>query len=141
MGLFRKTFFCLLVAAAVLIWPAAVLAQEEPQYYGLTETKNKTRFSQLGISATDPEGLAEQIVQTALLFVGTIFFALMLYAGITWMIAKGETEKVSQAKKILETAIIGLLVTSASYAAATFIFEKLTTAPAPAAEEQNLLEQ
>jgi len=142
MGPLCKKFFCAIAAAVILTWPLAVLAQEPSSDYGLGETAGKTRLSQMGISANTPEGLAEQIVQTVLFFVGTIFFALMLYAGITWMIARGETEKVSTAKAILETAIIGLAITSASYAAANFIFAKLTAPPeAPAAEERGLLPQ
>jgi hypothetical protein len=64
-----------------------------------------------------------------LMFVGTIFFLLVLYAGLTWMTAGGGSEKVMKAKTMLETAVIGLLIVAASYAISTYVFERLTAVP------------
>ena len=66
------------------------------------------------------------IVKAGLSFLGIIFFGLMVYAGFIWMRAMGNTEHVTQAKNILESAVIGLVLVLAAYAIASFVFERLT---------------
>jgi len=109
--------------------PCFIFAQDEVtrDRYGLQETANKTVLSSMPISKGAPEDLVAQIVNNVLLFVGTIFFLIILYAGISWMTARGQAEKVNKAKGILETAIIGLIIVAASYAISTFIFSRLAT--------------
>ncbi len=110
--------------------PVFVGAQGEMNdKYGLDKTANKTKLPTLGISKQTPETLANTIVTTVLMFVGTIFFLLVLYAGLSWMTAGGSSEKVNKAKMMLETAVIGLLIVAASYAISIFVFERLTTPP------------
>ena len=103
--------------------------------YGLGATVASTSLKKLGISNTTPESLAATVVTLVLGFVGTIFFLLVLYGGITWMTAMGSQEKVTKAKTILETARIGLVIVAASYAISNFIFSQLMTpvAEAPSA--------
>lgn len=54
-------------------------------------------------------------------FTGTIFFVLVVYAGILWMTAAGNEEQTTKAKKILGAAIIGLVIVLSAYAITTFI--------------------
>ncbi len=70
------------------------------------------------------------IIKIVLDFLGIIFFLLVLYAGFVWMTSMGNTEKVEQAKGIIEGAAIGLIVVIASYAIATFLFNSLDTGSA-----------
>jgi hypothetical protein len=104
--------------------------QTKEAKYGLEQTAGGTKLPALSISKSTPEGVAALIVQSVLGLVGIVFFLLMLYAGITWMTAMGSAEKVTKAKTMMETAIIGIIIVSASYAVATFVFTKLTAAPA-----------
>lgn len=57
-----------------------------------------------------------KLIKWVLGFVGTIFFALMLYAGFLWMTAQGETEKVDKARSILIQATIGVVIIALAYA-------------------------
>lgn len=116
------------IITGAIFLPVFVSTQEKDKY-GLNLTAEKTKLLTLGISKQTPETLAATIVTTVLMFVGTIFFLLVLYAGLTWMTAGGSSEKVTKAKSMLETAIIGLLIVAASYAISTFVFERLTTVP------------
>lgn len=50
------------------------------------------------------------IVQTILSFVGVIFALLIIYAGIQWMTAGGDTSRVEKAKSILKNSVIGLII-------------------------------
>ena len=119
-----KKIFLIGLTGVILLLPCFVLGADDK--YGLSGTARKTKLFGMNISKSSPEALAAQIVVVGLGFIGTIFFVLVLYGGITWMTAMGSTEKVNQAKNILQTALIGLVIVAASYAIAIFIFGRLT---------------
>lgn len=52
---------------------------------------------------------------------GLIFFGLMVYAGMLWFIARGEEEKIAEARRTIIAAIIGLAVSTGAFAIATFV--------------------
>lgn len=70
--------------------------------------------------------LVGTIIKAALSFLGIVFFGLVLYAGFLWMRAMGNTEHVTKAKEMLESAVIGLVLILSAYALANFVFERLT---------------
>lgn len=76
-------------------------------------------------AANDPRIIAANIIRIALGFLGIIAISLIIYAGWLWMTADGQEEKIEKAKKILISAIIGLLICLASFAIASFILSKL----------------
>lgn len=80
-----------------------------------TQTGNKVDYS---IFVQSKVG---QIVGLALSFVGVIFLILMIYAGVTWMTAQGNTQQVDKAKNLLINATIGLVIVFAAYAITSFI--------------------
>jgi len=57
--------------------------------------------------------------------VGLVFFALMVYGGVRWMIARSNEEYVTKAKNIIESAIIGLVIVVASYAITNFVINNV----------------
>ena len=61
------------------------------------------------------------ILNVLLSFLGVVFLVLIVFAGVKWMIAKGNEEKVTMAKEILEDAIIGLVIVAAAYAISYFV--------------------
>lgn len=65
------------------------------------------------------------VIKGALSLLGTIFLILMVYAGILWMTAQGNDEKVTKAKDIIKAAIIGLVVVLSAYAITSFVTGKL----------------
>lgn len=71
------------------------------------------------------EGIISQVITTALEFVGVIFLILAIYAGYTWMTARGEEEKVTKAKDTLTAAIIGLVIVVAAYAISYYVIKAL----------------
>jgi hypothetical protein len=77
-------------------------------------------------SESDQKPLEEIIasnIQLVLSLVGIIFIILIIYAGINWMTASGNEEKVTKAKKIITDSIIGLIVVVVAYAVTYFILE------------------
>ncbi|MBI4090592.1 MAG: Ig-like domain-containing protein [Candidatus Komeilibacteria bacterium] len=78
-----------------------------------------------GFSSQDLKTTIENIVRIVLGFIGIIFLVLMLYGGFVWMTSGGDEKKISQAKKIIVSATVGLIITLASYAIASFIVNRI----------------
>lgn len=66
-------------------------------------------------SNPDPGQTLTNTIKIFLTFLGVIFLALMMYAGFTWMLAKGNQQKIEKAKNIITNSIIGLVVIMAAY--------------------------
>ena len=101
--------------------------------FGMDETANKA-----GLDMTGPGELPKligRVIGTGLSLVGVLFFALMLYGGLTWMLAHGNSEQESKALSTIMAAIIGIIIVLASYTITNFVFKSVepsvTTAPAP----------
>ncbi len=78
-------------------------------------------------SAKTPESLAGEIIQIALSFLGVLFLGLTIYAGFTWMTAKGNEQQVEKAKDMLIESITGLIIVIAAYAIASFVYNYFGT--------------
>ncbi|NMC51112.1 hypothetical protein GYA54_00050 [Candidatus Kuenenbacteria bacterium] len=65
--------------------------------------------------------LIGRIIYYALGMVGVVFLILTIIAGLKWMLAGGNEEAVSKAKKAILDASLGVLVVLASYAITYFI--------------------
>lgn len=74
-----------------------------------------------------PEEIVGQVIQAILSILGIIFLAFMVYAGITWMTAQGDEQKAMKAKKIIEEAIVGLILVIIAYAITYFVINYFAT--------------
>lgn len=77
---------------------------------------------------SDLENSLANIISTALALVGTIFLILTVAAGIMWMTAAGNEERIAKAKKILVGAIIGLIVSMTAYTITYFVTKSVSRA-------------
>lgn len=86
-----------------------------------------------GGSAAALPNLIGTLISGVLAVVGTIFLCLTIYAGITWMTAAGNEEKITKAVEIIKACAIGLFITLAAYTITYFVSSKVggnqTTAP------------
>jgi len=77
----------------------------------------------------DPEGgpraVTLEVTQWILGFIGLMAVNMIIFSGYQWMTASGNEEKVTQAKKIMKYAIIGLIITLFSYILTSFIFSSV----------------
>jgi len=80
------------------------------------------------LSTTDPRIIIGRIIQWSLGFLGVIAISLTMYAGFLWTTSGGDEEKISQAKKILKNAVIGLIIVLSSWGITTFILSRLIDA-------------
>ena len=72
-------------------------------------------------SGMSPAEIIGRIVGLGLSFIGVLFFGLLVYAGIKWMLARGNDEDVKKAIDLIQAAIFGLMVVMAAYAFTTFL--------------------
>lgn len=79
----------------------------------------------VGGSQNSLETVIANIIKGALSLLGTVFFVLTVYAGYIWMTASGEEEKITKAKTILRSSIIGLAIVLGAYAITSFVTGKL----------------
>lgn len=84
---------------------------------------NKTAISEAG---TIPLAIGLFLNQ-ALLYLGIIFFLLVVYAGLLWMSASGNDSKVEKAKDVLISAVVGLIIVVSAYAIVNFVFGNVLT--------------
>ena len=122
-----KKVILLLLFTVLMLAPLAAVNAAGPfgDALGKLSTVNQT----VKLSGNFQTSIAA-IIQGALSLVGTIFLILAVYAGILWMTASGNEEKVTKAKEIVTQAIIGLAITLGAYAITVFVTGKLNSNPA-----------
>lgn len=68
------------------------------------------------VAQNDPAVIIARGLIGLLSLVGVIFLILMVYGGLRWMTARGESEIVEKSKGIIRNAITGIIVTFLAYA-------------------------
>lgn len=100
-------------------WPIAAQTNDIPPPLGDNSlAKILCEAAGYHCTARDEAYLAEatgSVVFALLSYVGVIFVALMVYGGFRWMLARGNEQEVERGKAIIRSAIIGLIITLASY--------------------------
>ncbi len=91
--------------------------------YGVSENVQ----SQLGLEE-DLGTVIVKVTRWILSFVALLATILIIYGGFTWMTAAGSEEKVSSAKKIIQAAIIGLVIVLLAWAIVSFVIEGILKA-------------
>ena len=117
----RCRFLSLIFIGLTLFFSFPSFALADEGNYGLDATASAAAIP-MGKSVTTIIG---DVVGTALSLVSVLFFGLMLYAGIKWMLARGDEGEATKALDTIMAAIIGLVVVLASYAITTFVFKSV----------------
>ncbi|MFA6215481.1 MAG: hypothetical protein WC768_02860 [Patescibacteria group bacterium] len=81
-----------------------------------------------GLGTKDLREGIMSIINVLLGFLGIIAIVIVLYGGFVWLTSAGNEEKVGQAKKIITSGIIGLVIIFVSYAIASFVITQLMSA-------------
>ena len=88
-----------------------------------------TAATTAGIVETRSEAsIIAGLIQAIIGLTGVAFVILLVYAGILYLTADGEDEKVMKAKKLISTAIIGIIIIISAYAISSFVIKQLTRA-------------
>lgn len=78
-----------------------------------------------GIEEKEVEPIIGRAVKGGLVAVGVIFFVLMVYAGITWMNARGDEGQAEKAQKTIVAATVGIVLVVGSYAMTNLVVDRL----------------
>mgnify|MGYP000844684044 CR=1 FL=1 len=116
-----KVLLCFFVIGGAF-WGVSQIVHAQDLNTGLNFASNT------GLANVDPRVTVARVIRIGLGFLGVLAVGLIMYAGFLWMSAKGNEEKVEQAKKILTSAAIGLAIILAAFGIASFILSKLLEA-------------
>lgn len=116
----------ILVSAALVALPFAPIAFPSA-HATLTENLDDVNTS-AGLGTTDLTETIGSLISTLLAFLGVIFLILIIYAGLLWMTAAGNEDKVKKAQSILLSSVIGLIILLSAYAISYFVIGQLSTA-------------
>src|SRR3989344_9110090 len=111
----KKIIFSLLVLVAVVGvfgFLNVVLAQDR---FGL-ETA-----AEVGLPQSDLRVAIVNIIRWALGFLGLVAVIIIMYGGYLWLTAGGDAKKIDKAKKLLISAVIGLIIILSAFIIASFI--------------------
>lgn len=111
--------------ALSLALPMAVFAQNSLNVndLGVGEIQESIK-----LGSGDVRQTAAQIINVALGFLGIIAVVIVLLGGFKYMIAGGNEEKTSEAKKLIVSGIIGLAIILSAWAITSFVISRLVTA-------------
>ena len=85
------------------------------QNLGLTDASN-----------TDPRDAIVNVVKYLMTFLGIIAVVVILLGGFRWMTAAGNEDRVAEAKKLIVSGVIGLIIILAAFAIVTFVLNTTT---------------
>ena len=69
--------------------------------------------------------MATNIINTALMIVGVLAVAMIIFSGISYVTSAGDKAKTTKAKNTLIYSIVGLAVAISAYAIVNFVLSKL----------------
>lgn len=81
-----------------------------------------------GLSSQDLKVTIGNIVQIVLGFLGILTVLIILLGGFQWMTSGGNEDKIGQAKKMISSGVVGLVIVLAAYAIAGFVVNNLAKA-------------
>lgn len=67
-----------------------------------------------------------RVIYVFLSVLGLVFLAYLLYAGYLWTTAGDDTDKVEQARRMIQNAVIGLFIIAAAFAITAFVLSRLS---------------
>lgn len=104
---------------ASLFFVQKALALDFGQADGVRKTADTAGYAPNTTDTTLAETIGV-VIKVALSFVGVLFMALIFYAGYLWMTARGDDAQIDKAKKIISSAIIGIIITVGAYSITVF---------------------
>ncbi|MFA6304274.1 MAG: Ig-like domain-containing protein [Patescibacteria group bacterium] len=118
----------MVILVAVFVLPILALAQTSLGFEPVGST---------GLGTRDLKDIIILIIKIFLGFLGIIAVGLIIWGGYTWMTSGGEEDKISEGKKIITNAVIGLVIILSSYAIVLFVVSKFDVANQPGGNVPN----
>lgn len=123
MTIAKKKFVIGMAAVAMMsLVAAAPVSAVEGDTFGLNPISN------IELGDQDLRTTIAEIINVALGLLGVIAVVIILAGGFKWMTAGGNDEKVSEARKLIFSGIIGLAIILSAWAITTFVIGALSDA-------------
>jgi len=116
-----KHLLSLTLLISLVAVPAATLASSgnlNLNDLGVGEIDNT-----LDLGRRSPIETVTRLINTAMIFLGIIAVAIILFAGFKWMTAGGSDDKIGEARKLMTSGVIGLIIILSAWGIAYFILE------------------
>ena len=117
-----KFLFAFVGLLSLLIAPTLTFAQISNTDLGLGYG------TEIGLTTQDVRVTIANIIRVALGLLGIVAVIIILWAGMLWMLSKGDDTKIGEAKKMMIQGVIGLAIILAAFAIATFVVNSLVEA-------------
>ncbi len=111
-----------------------VLAYDFEVHSGLGDAGYEAGYDDAGLTDESVSQIAGSAVKQVIAYVGVFFLLLTIYAGFIWMLSRGNEQEVERSKKILQNAIIGLIVVLLAYAITYLFMSTLSGVEGPVLE-------
>ena len=121
-----KKITIILALGFFLVQPSAVFAQLKGDLTSqqLNAGAQTSGLNNMGAASGDPRVLAGLILKGVVSLLGTIFVIIIVWAGSKYINSDGDSAEVDDAKAKIRMAIVGLILTLASYSIATFLVNR-----------------
>ena len=120
-----KPLLSVLFLVSILLLPCFTLAQESPS--GKLMVVASDGGYEIDERKTDLPVIVGRVISVVLTLLGMIFLALIIYAGILWMIAAGNEDKVTRSKDTMRRAAVGLIIVIGAFAISKFVIDAILT--------------
>lgn len=107
------------MSAAALAIPAFAFAQTGGVDLGLNYA------TAIGLGTQDVRSTISGVIRAFMGLLGIVAVIIILLGGLKWMTAAGNEEKVAEAKKLIISGIIGLVIIMMAYAIANFVINAI----------------
>jgi len=129
----KKSLLAFILALNLIAVPAFLVspipAQAAEGNLNLWGNYSPNSFSnETGLGQRDPREIVARVVRIILGFLGVIAVIIILLGGFKWMTAGGNEEKVTEARKLIVSGIIGLVIVMAAFGIAQFVINSLLDA-------------
>ncbi|MBU0649433.1 hypothetical protein KJ969_05065 [Patescibacteria group bacterium] len=127
----KKTFFTIisaLVLCVLVLAPTLALAASGDASNLLEEIGEKAGIGTADTGQKQLVDIIGTIINVLLSLLGVIFLVLLIYGGFLWMTSRGNEDAVDKSKRLIQDAIIGLIIILAAYAISRFVIDALLKA-------------
>lgn len=121
-----------------LFWFSFVFtAYAGESYGGLENTAATAGVDKYG---DDVKSIIGGALGRTMYLIAILFFGLVLYAGIRWMLARGNEDEAKKARDMIIAAVVGLVIVLGSYAITTLVYKGITTGQVEGNEDNSRID-
>lgn len=93
--------------------------------FGNTDLETIGNTAGYGGTNTNLPTIIGRVIKVVLSLLGLVAMVLIVVAGVQWMTSAGNEDKIKAAKKLMTSALIGMVIIILAYALTNFIISKL----------------